>query len=127
MKLISVWKDYKVRNLSKESEISKLIDSMNLTQEQDIELDLCDCLIAYSATSKIIDHIVNHLKGLHGRKTLKIILTSIDPQEYVLEDLFRGSRCFNWDVIRSSANQMPILKSQAQGLEIELDICKGTD
>jgi hypothetical protein len=88
---INITRDYHEHNLDNKlvcSEIAKLI---GVIEDDNIVLDINDCLIGYNATCTVIDALITSLLARQGSKTLTIVTDLVLPSSLLIPLLFKGS------------------------------------
>ncbi len=95
MKKIAIYEKYGINDLGDFSEISEIIEKIDIESNNQIELNLKHCFIDYPATSQIIDRILDQLKDLKGIKKLLILHDYYLPESTILNLLLLGSQFFN--------------------------------
>ena len=95
MKKIKILNDFGVYELGNIEDVSRIVDSINIESNAEVELDLSGCLPDYPATSLIIDKIISQMRLVSGKKILSIVLEFSLPLETLANWLFLGSAELN--------------------------------
>ncbi|MBI9082976.1 MAG: hypothetical protein JEZ11_05215 [Desulfobacterales bacterium] len=95
MREISIVKDYDVKDLGDDYEVDRIIEKLDIQNEETIELNLRHCFIDYPMASKIVDTILAQMKNVEGKKELIIKHDYYLPEPMLLNMLLFGSRFFN--------------------------------
>jgi hypothetical protein len=95
MKHIAIKEQYNINDLGDLSEISEIIQSIDIESNTTVELNFRHCFIDYPATSQIIDKVLSQLSKKSGAKELIIQLDYYLPESTILNLLLLGSTYFN--------------------------------
>lgn len=113
MKIISVYRDYKERNLSNSTKVNRIIGLIDVGSACEVTIDLSNCLIDYPYTARIIDRVLTQLSELNCPvKRLHVQYDFSPSEEITLNYLFVGSYFF--DIQESKACVLATLKGLLQ-------------
>jgi len=95
MKEFFLNRDYKINDAGNEDKILSILSSINIANNNQIDLNLTRCIIDYPATSMLIDNILGQLLKLEKKgKELIIKVSYLLPEQTLINDLLGDSKFF---------------------------------
>jgi len=89
---IKMVEQYGETDLDVEPVCKRIAEAIDIDGENEIELNLSECLIGYDSTCIIIDKVIQQMTNNTGKKTLTIICEYKFPLDIVAPLLFCGSK-----------------------------------